>query len=90
MQLSKFSVVVDYLPGRQFPDVDRSTMKHDSSHDVVTYAECSVRGSELLFELKHFLPWRSIYWVYAIVSLIVSKEPPKAACQASWDALPET
>lgn len=89
MQLSKFSVVVDYLPGRQFPDVDRSTMKHDSSHDVVTYAECSVRGSELLFELKHFLPWRSI-WVYAIVSLIVSKEPPKAACQASWDALPET
>lgn len=56
MQLSKFSVVVDYLPGRQFPYADRSTMKRDSSHDVVAYAECSARGSELLFELKHFLP----------------------------------
>lgn len=89
MQLSKFSVVVDYLPGRQFPYADRSTMKRDSSHDVVAYAECSARGSELLFELKDFLPWRSIYWVYAIVSLRVSKETPEAAGQSSWDALPE-
>ena len=61
MQLSKFSVVVDYLPGRQFPYVDRSTMKHDSSHDVVTYAECSARGSELLFELKHFFSLGGVF-----------------------------
>lgn len=31
MQLSKFSAVADYLPGRQFLYVDRSTMKHDTS-----------------------------------------------------------
>lgn len=31
MQLSKFSAVAVYLPGRQFLYVDRSTMKHDVS-----------------------------------------------------------
>lgn len=67
MQLSKFSAVADYLPWRQLLYVDRGSMKHDTSVLFVIYAECNIRGSELLFDLKQenpstLTPRKSVFW----------------------------